>query len=171
MLGPMPASAASSAAPLLELERKLRGEIPLALAMDLRVAAYDGQALTLAAPLTPNINDKGCAFGGSLASLMTLAGWGLVRLQLQARGSDAEVYVADSAIRYLAPVWGDFRAVARPLEGESFDAFFDTLLARGRSRIGLVCEVPLPDGTVAASLSARFVAIDPARVRATAAPA
>ena len=90
MLGPMPASTAS-ASPLDDLERKLREEIPLARAMDLRVADYDGQALTLAAPLPPNINDKGCAFGGSLASLMTLAGWGLVRLQLQARGSDAEV--------------------------------------------------------------------------------
>ena len=167
MLGPMPASTAS-ASPLDDLERKLREEIPLARAMDLRVADYDGQALTLAAPLPPNINDKGCAFGGSLASLMTLAGWGLVRLQLQARGSDADVYVADSSIRYLAPVWGDFGAIARPVEGESFDAFFETLLARGRARIGIVCEVPLPDGTAAASLAARFVAIDPARARGAA---
>ncbi|HUD41855.1 MAG TPA: YiiD C-terminal domain-containing protein [Dokdonella sp.] len=161
----------ASAAPLHDLERKLRDEIPLARAMDLRVAGYDGRALTLAAPLPPNINDKGCAFGGSLASLMTLAGWGLARLQLEARGADAEVYIADSVIRYLAPVWGDFSAIARPAEGESFDAFFDILLARGRARIGIVCEVPLQDGTAAASLSARFVAIDPARMRGAAARA
>ena len=50
-------------------------EIPLARAMALTVAGYDGATLALAAPLAPNGNDKGCAFGGSLASLMTLAGW------------------------------------------------------------------------------------------------
>lgn len=159
----------AAASPLLELERKVRAEIPLAQAMDLRVAGYDGRSLTLAAPLPPNINDKGCAFGGSLASLMTLAGWGMVWLQLQGRGSKADVYVADSAIRYLAPVWNDLSATARPADGETFDAFFDTLAARGRARIGVVCEVPLPDGGSGAVLTARFVAIDPSRARVTAA--
>src|SRR5690606_6825838 len=62
------------------LERELLAEIPLARAMQLSVAAYDGATLALAAPLAPNGNDKGCAFGGSLASLMTLAGWGLAHL-------------------------------------------------------------------------------------------
>ena len=66
------------------LEHELLAEIPLARAMALRVAAYDGDSLALAAPLAPNVNDKGCAFGGSLASLMTLAGWGVIRLAVAA---------------------------------------------------------------------------------------
>ena len=42
--------------------------------MQLQIAAYDGDSLSLHAPLAANFNDKGCAFGGSLTSLMTLAG-------------------------------------------------------------------------------------------------
>ena len=93
-----------------ELERELLDEIPLARAMALTVAGYDGATLALAVPLGPNGNDKGCAFGGSLASLMTLAGWGLVHLALKARGHAADIYVQDSTIHYLAPVWQDFGA-------------------------------------------------------------
>ncbi len=52
-------------------------------------------SLTLAVPLAPNINDKGCAFGGSLTSLMTLASWGVVELAL-ARAVGAEGERADS---------------------------------------------------------------------------
>src|SRR5579863_8533752 len=78
--------------------------IPLARAMQITLHRYDGDSLTLNAPLAPNVNDKGCAFGGSLAGLLTLAGWGLVLLRLKALGHDCDVYVQDSTIRYLAPV-------------------------------------------------------------------
>ena len=64
-------------------------------------------------PLAPNVNDKGCAFGGSLVSLMTLAGWALVELALRQRGEDCDVFVGESHVRYLAPVWDDFQAHAR----------------------------------------------------------
>ena len=134
-------------------------EIPLARAMALGMGAYDGDSLALTAALAPNVNDKGCAFGGSLASLMTLAGWCLIKLALDARGLDGEIYVQDSTIRYLAPVWEDFSAVARLAEGEDFESFFASLAARGKGRLSVRCVVPLPDGTPASSLEARFVAI------------
>jgi len=141
------------------LEHELLADIPLARAMALRVAAHDGDSLTLAAPLAPNINDKGCAFGGSLASLMTLAGWGVIRLAVEARGLDCDIYVQDSTIRYLAPVWGDFETIAHLAEGESFDAFFAALATRGKGRLSVECRVPLAEGNSAATLSARFVAL------------
>lgn len=159
-----PSSPETSAA-LLGFERQVREEIPLAQAMDLRFVSHDAQSLTVTAPLSPNINDKGCAFGGSLASILTLAGWGLVCLELRQRGLSAGVYVADSTIRYLAPVWSEITAVARLADGESFDGFADMLAVRGRSRISVVCEVPLQDGKPAAVLIARFAAIDEARSR------
>ena len=54
------------------LGRLLAGMPPVA-AMAIRVAGYEGTRLRLRAPLAANVNDKDCAFGGSLASLMTLA--------------------------------------------------------------------------------------------------
>jgi thioesterase domain-containing protein len=141
------------------LEHALRVDIPLARAMALSITAYDRDTLTLSAPLAPNINDKGCAFGGSLTSLMTLAGWSLLKLALDARGIAADIYVKDSTVRYLAPVWQDFSAVARLAPDETFADLFAALALRGKAGIGTRCHVPLPDGGRAATLQANFVAI------------
>jgi len=142
-----------------DFERALLADIPLARAMQLRVHDYDGDNLRLAAPLAPNINDKGCAFGGSLLSLLTLAGWGLIVLKLRESGSRCDVYVQDSEVRYLAPVWEDFVAAARLADGESWDEFARALQARGRARLSVACRVALASGADACVLSARFVAI------------
>jgi thioesterase domain-containing protein len=141
------------------LGQELISGIPLARAMSLSVGAYDGDSLCLAAPLAPNINDKGCAFGGSLASLMTLAGWGLVKLAVDARKLDCDIYVQDSLVRYLAPVWQDFHATARLTHGDTLPGFFDALITRGKSRVRVRSVVALPDGVHAATLEARFVAL------------
>jgi len=132
--------------------------IPLARAMALELGSYDGDRLVLRCPLAPNVNDKGCAFGGSLTSLMTLAGWGVVELALRARGEDCDVYVGQSAVRYLEPVWGDFEAQALGAEGADWEAFFAALAARGRARIAVHCHVPGENGKPAATLEAQFVA-------------
>jgi len=141
-----------------DLLRFIREKIPLARAMDLRLHHYDQDGLALAAPLAPNVNDKGCAFGGSLASLMTLAGWALVELELQRRGEDCDVFVGDSHGRYLEPVWDDLRAEARLAGGAGFTSFFETLAGRGKARIDVRCTVPGSGERPAATLEARFVA-------------
>jgi len=133
--------------------------IPLTQTMQIELRDYDGETLALAAPLAPNVNDKGCAFGGSLASVATLAGWGLVALKLKALQIDCEIYVQDSTIRYLAPVWGEIVARAALAEGESWDEFLAVLATRGRGRLRVECRVPLEDGKDACTLDARFVAI------------
>jgi len=145
------------------LARKLvtfmREEIPLADNMELHLASSDEQHLAIAAPLPPNVNDKGCAFGGSLVSLLTLAGWGLLVLRLRGDGRACDVYVQDSQVHYLAPVWGDLVAEARLGSGESWSSFDAALAARGRARIAVRCRVPAADGADACTLDARFVAI------------
>lgn len=142
-----------------DLERLLLAQIPLARAMELRIRDYDGDHLAIAAPLAPNINDKGCAFGGSLVALMTLAGWALVENRLQAAGLHADVFVADSQVEYLAPLWDDLTADAAAAEGEDWDAFLAAFAQKGRARIAVLAEVPLPQGGVATRLRARYVAV------------
>lgn len=144
---------------IAEFERHILADIPLARAMQLQVSSFDGDRLTLAAPLAPNINDKGCAFGGSLVSLLTLAGWGLIVLKLRELNRECDVYVQGSAVRYLAPVWEDFTARGCLAEEESWEAFASTLAARGRARLVVDCRVTLADGSDACTLQARFVAI------------
>ncbi|KZC18097.1 thioesterase [Rhodanobacter sp. FW510-R12] len=146
------------ATPARQLIAFIRNEIPLAHAMDLQLAGCGDDFLGLRAPLAPNVNDKGCAFGGSLVSLMTLSGWALVELALRRRGLDCDVFVAESAVRYLAPLWRDFHSEARLAAHADWATFFDTLAARGKARIGVDCVVPDDDGRPAATLAARFVA-------------
>lgn len=143
----------------IALQEQVRIDIPISAAMQLAIPAWDGESLRMSAPLAPNVNDKGCAFGGSLSSVMTLACWSLVKLAMDERGLVCDIYVQDSEVRYLAPVWEDFSAEARLAYGSSFEEFFSTLESRGKARLSAHCEVRLIDGTIASSLNARFVAI------------
>ena len=118
----------------------------------------DGQ-LRLLAPLTANVNDKGCAFGGSLCSLMTLACWGLVNLELAQQGIDADIFVADSRVRYLKPVFEDLRVEACFDDAGERVALLDALRRQGRASIRLKGQTLLTDGGVAATFVGRYVAI------------
>lgn len=150
----------SSDALLAELAAHYDG-MPPTRAMGVRVLGYDGQTLRLSAPLARNVNDKGCAFGGSLAGLMTLAAWGLVTLKLGEAGYRAEVYVADSQVRYLAPLYDALVAEAWLAAGESWDDFLAAYAVRGRARVTLSACVRLPGGGEAASFTGRFAALAP----------
>ena len=139
------------------LEAHILGRIPLARAMQLAVPRYSGDELEMTAPLAPNINDKGCAFGGSMASLLTLAGWGLIELGLRAEGIDCDIYVGDSQLRYHEPVWGELRGVARFAEPGALARVIAALREQDKGRADVVCEIAGEHGA-AATLTARFFA-------------
>jgi thioesterase domain-containing protein len=155
----MPHASERRAAALEYLDHHYQAMPPVAL-MQLRIAGYDGRRLQLHAPLSVHVNDKGCAFGGSLASMMTLASWGVVSLLVEGAGLQADIYVADSQIRYLAPLFADLDVAAEPAADADVDAFIATLRTRGRARLGLVASAALPDGGgIATDFTARYVAI------------
>ncbi|ATE70141.1 thioesterase domain-containing protein [Lysobacter capsici] len=133
--------------------------MPPVAAMQVSIAGYDGARLRLHAPLAHHVNDKGCAFGGSLASMMTLASWGLVSLGLERAGLQAEVFVADSQIRYLAPLFADLEVHAELAPEADWNSFLATLRERRRARTSLVARALLPEGGIATEFTARYVAI------------
>ena len=147
----------SDTTPAATLERHILGHIPLARALDLHVGAYTGDRLEMHAPLAPNINDKGCAFGGSMAALLTLAGWGLIELGLRERDLACDIYVGDSQLRYVEPVWGELRGSARFVETGALETLVAGLHEHGKGRTDVVCEIA-GEGRAAALLTARFVA-------------
>ena len=143
----------------LESLRDYTRNLPPLAAIRARVEAYDGQRVRLTAPLAANVNDKGSAFGGSMTSLMTYAGWGLVVLQLQQAGVRADVFVADSSVRYLKPLYADLCAEAVLAPEQSWELFLATLAQRGRARIHLQARMIGTEGEVMADLAGRYVAI------------
>jgi len=146
------------AAALQALQAKLL-TMPPVHALQVRIAGCEGGRLRLEAPLADNVNDKGTAFGGSLVSLMTLAAWGLATLRVEQAGLEADVYVADTEVRYLAPLRSDLHAEAWLAEGDAWETFLATLRERGRARATLLSRVLLPDGRVACEARARYAAI------------
>ena len=132
--------------------------MPPVAAMRLEIGGADAASLRLRAPLAAHGNDKGCAFGGSLVSLMTLAGWGVATLALERAGLHADVFVASSEVRYRAPLFADLEAVANAGVAE-LAAFVAALRDNGRASLSLDARVPLPGGVSACDMRSRSVAI------------
>ncbi len=140
------------------LAEVLTRQIPLGGAMALRIDRLDADGIALKLPLEPNINDKGTAFGGAMASAMILAGWSLPRLLLRRHDLDADLVIGRCEMRFLAPVAGAFEVVCDWPEAEAIEHFVTAIEQGGRARLLLQPRV-LADGEVAARLEARYAAL------------
>ena len=138
------------------LERYMHRTIPLVEQMQVRVTGFDATGLTLTAPLAPNINHERTAFGGSLASLATLACWGYLWLLLEDEPG-MHMVVNEAHLRYLKPVTTVLMARCETPEAETLRKFLDTLRRRGKARIELRAAI-LEDGRPCTEYSGSFVA-------------
>ncbi len=145
-----------------QLEHTLHAEIPLTRAMGVRVAGCDGHSLTLSAPLAPNLNHKKTAFGGSLATLATLAGWGCLQLLLHRPERPVTVVIQESTVCYRHPVEQDFAAVCALPANAKLEKFLQTLARHGRARLELEARI-LADNKIAVEFTGRYVVWDHTR--------
>ena len=141
---------------LRALQAVLHAEIPITTAIALKVAGFEAGALTLAAPLAPNINHKDTAFAGSLNAVLTLAGWSMCWLIVRCAGIPAKVVIQDSAVRYLRPVTYDFAAVCQAPASAEVERFVLMLRRKGRARMELAAEIR-EAAEVAVAFSGRYV--------------
>ena len=141
---------------LFELQRTLYKEIPITRHFNLTVGSYDEHRLRLDAPLAENINHAGTAFGGSLSSLLTLAGWGIVWLIMRENRLEGEIVIQDGSCNYLLPVTRDFSAYCYKPEASQIARFERMLRSHGRARMELEATV-LDEDKVAVSFRGRYV--------------
>jgi thioesterase domain-containing protein len=137
-MGTMPGSPSFGAE---YLQRRIASEFPLARHIGIVVHLADDAGVELRAPLSPNCNDKGTAFGGSLYSLAVLTGWAWVARYLAAHELDADAVIQESTIRYLVPVKGEFRASLAAPPDAQIEKFRKMLQRAGRGRIHLRVDV------------------------------
>jgi thioesterase domain-containing protein len=136
--------------------------IPLAGAMQVEIRQLDTRGLQLAAPLAPNRNHVGTAFGGSLQGLATLAGWG-VTLVTAGRYGSAGVVIRASQMRFLLPVAGELVATAAWPDPAAAATFRAGLAAAGRARLTVTVDIGAQGEATAARFSGEFVArLEPA---------
>jgi thioesterase domain-containing protein len=123
------------------LQERIDREIGLARPMGVIVESADDAGIVLRAPLPPNTNHKGTAFGGSLYSLAVLTGWAWLTRYIACAAIDAEAVIQESSMQYLVPVKGDLRAVIATPAISDIDKFRKLLLRAGRGRIRLHVEM------------------------------
>jgi thioesterase domain-containing protein len=123
------------------LQQRIVGEFALARHLGVEVERADDSAVVLRAPLAPNANDKGTAFGGSLYSLSVLTGWAWVTRYLAARDLPADTVIQESSMRFLVPVRGAFVARTAAPDAAHIDKFRKILHRAGRGRIRLTVEI------------------------------
>jgi thioesterase domain-containing protein len=140
-----------------ELQDVLLTEIPITKHLGISVASYDLSCLILHAPLANNMNHKGTAFAGSLNSLITLSGWGLLWLVLREYCLSARIVIQDSECNYLLPVTSDFSASCRKPEPHQLEKLVYALQKRGKARLELNATI-FQDQHLAVSFKGRYVA-------------
>lgn len=143
-----------------DLQARIVSEFALARHIGIVVESADEDGVVLSAPLAPNANDKGTAFGGSLFSLAVLTGWAWVARYLDAAELVADAVIQESTMQYLAPVRGTLRARLCPPAAPEVEKFKKMLQRAGRGRIRL--RVDIYQGSVLAS---RFDGVYAAAVR------
>lgn len=119
----------------------LKPKIPLLEHLGIERLDWDGRALAIPTPLAPNVNDKGTGFGGSQAAIATVAGWCLTTLCLKERGLECDVVIADSHLRYLSPVTGDFITRVSLADTATADGLAERVRERGKGKVSLMVEV------------------------------
>ena len=140
-----------------DLKAYLHQHIPLSADLAVRVAELDGDKVTLSAELTPNLNHRATAFGGSISALAILVGWCYVHLRLQREGHPAHTVRQESSVRYRRPVEGDFAAKCDVVEEAEWARCSATVTRRGKGRIRLGVTVESA-GTVVATFEGAYVA-------------
>jgi len=123
------------------LQRRIVSEFALARHIGIVVESADDFGVVLYAPLAPNANYKGTAFGGSLFSVAVLTGWAWVTRYLAATDLPADAVIQGSTMRYLAPVEGTLRASLVAPSTAQIDKFRKMLQRAGRGRISLTVQI------------------------------
>jgi thioesterase domain-containing protein len=141
---------------LQETEDYLHEQIPITRQMGIRLTSFDSEKLVLTAPLEPNHNHLGTAFGGSLSAIATLAGYSLLWLELGDR--DSHVVVKSSSMNYLHPVRGEIRAICGRIDAVTLDRFKKKFARTGKAGLEIAVTIEEND-RVCMDFKGVFVAI------------
>ncbi|GAA0372672.1 bifunctional GNAT family N-acetyltransferase/hotdog fold thioesterase [Bowmanella denitrificans] len=111
-----------------ELQDTWYETIPISEQMGIKLYQYTGRTLEVRASLNKNINLHGTMFAGSIFSLATLSGWGMLFLQMKEKNLSGEIVLGDADIHYHKPISLQPRAICNI---ESVSGKFEQL-AKGR---------------------------------------
>jgi len=156
------ASTSRTEAALEELERLIVEEMPITEHLEFSLATDEQGRLRASAPLQPNANHMGSAFGGSLSMLATLTGWAMTHQVVQDAMEDmrrrVEVIIQESDIEYMRPIYENISVICERPDEDTLERFQNMLDRWGRARIDLKCKIDAA-GERAVTFIGRYVAL------------
>lgn len=129
-----------------ELQRTWHETIPITEHMGIKLYQFTGSTLEVRASLNKNVNLHGTMFAGSIFSLATLTGWGMIFLQLKQKGLAGEIVLGDADIHYHKPVTSEPRAICNI---ETLSGDFDNVKRGKKNRLNVVVKIQDNDRAVA----------------------
>ena len=123
--------------------------------LGMQVQDYDRSSLALSIDLTPSLNDKMTAWGGSLYGLAVMNCWGMFYLQCRERGINPNLVVSHGDIDYLAPV-DQAVIVSRCDAGDiDWEGVFKRVEQRGKATVSLTARIN-NNGSMAVNFNGRY---------------
>ena len=138
-----------------DLNQTWQQTIPVSQFMQLHIDNFDGNEFRCSVPMAPNINLHKTMFAGSIYTLATLTGWGMLYLQLRALGLHGDQVLANADIRYIKPVTTEpaARCVLQHCVGDLMS------LAAGRKAVQNIKVQILSAGEVCAEFHGRYAVL------------
>ena len=131
-----------------KLQNKLHNEIPLTKMMGIKVQEYNEKELITTAPLNININDKGTAFGGSLATITIISSWSLCWLVSQELGFQSDnIVIIKNEHSYRKPVTKDIICVTKKPSLQKIEILKNKLLTKKSASIKIKSQIIEDDET------------------------
>lgn len=163
MITQLMSSSSRTEAALEELERLIQEKMPITEHLEFSLTSDEEGRLRASAPLQPNANHMGSAFGGSLSMLATVTGWAMMHQVVQDAVEDmkrrVEVMIQESDIEYMRPVHENISVICEPPDEDALERFQQMLDRWGRARLELKCKIDAA-GERAVTFMGRYVALE-----------
>lgn len=142
---------------MTELLKYLHEQIPLTKSLGLQIISINDEGARIRAPLAPNHNHLGSAFGGSLSTMMILSGYIWLYNELLKHGHQAHVILSKEESEYLQPVVTDIEVLASTPSVSDWEKFEESFRRKGLGRIVISSEIRGKSG-LSATFRGEFVA-------------
>ncbi len=143
---------------LQEILDYIHEHIPITVQLGASISAYEGNSLTIAAPLAENLNHRQSAFGGSLSAIAILSGWALLFIKLKELGISSRLVIQKTEFDFKAPVIDDFQSVSELPSAAKYDRFLTILNRKGKARLVVESQVTC-NGQLCGTHTGTFVAV------------
>lgn len=143
---------------LKRIEDLIVQEMPITRHLQFSLASSHDGAISANAPLQPNANHMGTAFGGSISMLATLTGWAMMHSLVEDMKRKASVLIQESDIEYLKPIRDNFSVICERPDQDTIQRFYDMLDRWGKARLSLKCKIDAA-GERAVTFIGQYVAL------------